>query len=81
MLNIYQVIRSNLHNLVRFRLDHQEYSQFVALEWLVSPVLECIVFILVLDDQPLAGEVVGLTLPPPPELDLHKIVQLANIST
>merc|ERR1719234_889295 len=37
------------------------------------PVLGCIVFILVLDDQPLAGEVVGLALPPPPELDLEPL--------
>merc|ERR1719320_1929588 len=34
------------------------------------PVLGCIVFVLVLDDEPLAGEVVSLALTPPPELDL-----------
>ena len=37
----------------------------------LSPVLGCIVFILVLDDKPLAGEVVSLALPPPPKLDLQ----------
>merc|ERR1719341_56030 len=37
------------------------------------PVLGCIVFVLVLDDKPLAGKVVGLTLPPPPELDLESL--------
>ena len=49
------------------------YLNFLTLD--VSPVLGCIVFILVLDDQPLAGEVIGLALPPPPELDLQEIVQ------
>ena len=37
------------------------------------PVLRCIVFILVLDNEPLAGEVIGLALAPPPELDLQDI--------
>ena len=37
------------------------------------PVLRCIVFILVLDNEPLAGEVIGLALTPPPELDLQDV--------
>merc|ERR1719305_196436 len=35
-----------------------------------KPVLRCIVLILVLAHQTLPGEVVGLSLPAPPELDL-----------
>uniref|UniRef100_A0A0E9XCW7 Uncharacterized protein n=1 Tax=Anguilla anguilla TaxID=7936 RepID=A0A0E9XCW7_ANGAN len=34
------------------------------------PVLGCVVLVLVLDDQALAGKVVGLSLSPPPELHL-----------
>ena len=37
------------------------------------PVLGCIVFILVLDNEPLAGKVIGLALAPPPELDLQDV--------
>ena len=43
------------------------------IEALFIPVFRSVVFILVLDNEPLAGEVIGLALAPPPELDLQDV--------
>ena len=40
---------------------------------LVSPVLGGVVLVFILHHQPLAGEVVGLSLAPPAELDLEPL--------
>ena len=67
-----QVIRSTSIVGSGVKLDHQEYK-INLLTFNLSPVLGCIVFILVLDNEPLAGEVIGLALTPPPELDLQDV--------
>ena len=48
-------------------------SEICCREALFIPVFRGVVFVLVLDNEPLAGEVIGLALAPPPELDLQDV--------